>query len=290
MKRNQTDLRDECPKCGANAYQGGYCFRCGTYRPSKHNERDEELDVAAFVERGFAQRVNYADDEALLDTDDLDNPNRRPRPQRTDGTSGRKPKKQDTHPRSQPEPAKPPAPRVKRSHLLQHPELSIPELIEMYNRGRGGHSVEQPRTDSAPPTCTPQSSAAVDPSVEPPPKLDSSIQITPEAPPPPVHVLETARKSESLSPFYPYDIAQQPAAIPVSSPKVPEIDSSKKQPTFPTKAPRRIFGPAFFISWILITVAAVGYGNSIGPSIITSAYLAFVASFVIDWIAGLLRR
>jgi hypothetical protein len=222
MNRNQTDLRDECPKCGANCYQGGYCFRCGTYRPSKHNERDEELDAAAFVEGGFAHRVSYADDEALLDSDDLDIPNRKHRPQRTDDTPKRKPKKQDIHPRPQPEPGKPPAPRVKRSHLLQRPDLSIPELIELYNRREDGPAIEQLRTDSAHPPCVPQTSAAVGPPSEPTSKGDSPIPIAPEPSRAPTPGLEAPCESESPGHSSPYDIAQPPDALPSSSPKAPK--------------------------------------------------------------------
>ena len=358
MKRNQTDLRDECPKCGASSYQGGYCFRCGTYRPSKHNERAEELDAAAFVEGGFANRVNYADDEALLDADDLDIPGRKPRLPMTSDTPKRKPKKQGTHPPSQPEPAKPPgprvkhshllqppdlsvpelkrkqtdlgdmcakcgaisyiggycfgcgtyrpsvqserdedsdiyaddeallntddvddlkcrptpqgtdgaserhlkkkdlppnhqpdpgnptAPRVKRSHLLQRPDLSIPESIDLYNRRADGPAIEQLRTDYASPPCTPQSSATVDPSLERPPKQESSIQIKPEPASASMDVLENRRESESLGTLNPDDVVQQPAPIPLRIPKVPEIGSSQPQPAHSTK-PQRIFSRLF---------------------------------------------
>ena len=233
MNRNETGVADPCPKCGAYSYRGGNCFRCGTYRPTKPRSDDDDLDAAAFMEGTFEQRLRTLDGD--------------PPPVAhftiRDFPSDRSPKRETPTPRPPPEPAKPPSPRVKHSHLLQHPELSIPELIEMYNRGRGEHPVEQPRTDSAPPPCTPQSSAAVDPSLEPLPQPDPSIQITPEPPPAPMDVLENTRESESLGHFYPYDIVQRPAAIPLSSPKVPEIGSSQTQLALPTKKPQRVFGP-----------------------------------------------
>lgn len=66
MKRDETELGDGCPKCGALSYQGGYCFRCDTYRPSKHNSRDEALDAASFMERNFGQRLRVFSAEAEL--------------------------------------------------------------------------------------------------------------------------------------------------------------------------------------------------------------------------------
>ena len=249
MTRNETDLGDECPKCRALSYKGGYCFGCGTYRPTKPHSDDDDLDAAAFMEGTFEERSRTlaGDPPGVAHFTIRDFP------------SDRSPKRETPTPTPPPEPAKPPTPRVKPSHLLQHPELSIPQLIEMYNRGRGEHPVEQPRTDSVPPPCTPQSSAAVDPSLEPPPQPDPSIQITREPPPGPIDVLENPRDSESLGHFYPYDIVQQPAPIPLSSPRVSEIGSSQTQPALPTKKPQRIFSPFAmdFFRFVLVTALTI---------------------------------
>jgi hypothetical protein len=84
MKPDETELGDNCPECGAVSYQGGYCFRCGTYRPSKHNVRKEELDAASFMECNFGERIwkFYAEAEptdALAESEELTDPNyRRP--------------------------------------------------------------------------------------------------------------------------------------------------------------------------------------------------------------------
>jgi len=50
---------DECPKCGALSYQGGYCFGCGTYRPSKRADalEREDLNASEFMETSFGPRV-----------------------------------------------------------------------------------------------------------------------------------------------------------------------------------------------------------------------------------------
>jgi restriction system protein len=50
---------DKCPKCGTISYQGGYCFGCGTYRPSKHTKTTdlETLDVSDFITRSFGTRL-----------------------------------------------------------------------------------------------------------------------------------------------------------------------------------------------------------------------------------------
>src|SRR6266446_3923140 len=57
---------DECPKCGALSYQGGYCFGCGTYRPSKRADalEREDLDASEFMKKTFGPRVGY--DEVIL--------------------------------------------------------------------------------------------------------------------------------------------------------------------------------------------------------------------------------
>jgi restriction system protein len=51
---------DECPKCGAMSYRGGYCFKCGTYRPAKRAETVdvEGLDVVDFMKRTFGTRLS----------------------------------------------------------------------------------------------------------------------------------------------------------------------------------------------------------------------------------------
>src|SRR5437870_114001 len=70
MKRDETELGDGCPKCGAFSYQGGYCFHCDAYRPSKHNTRNEELNAATFMERNFGQRLQMFSGEVVFESDD----------------------------------------------------------------------------------------------------------------------------------------------------------------------------------------------------------------------------
>jgi restriction system protein len=69
-KSTEFTTADECPKCGALSYQGGYCFGCGAYRPSKPAgplERDD-LDTAEFMEKNFGSRVGNLDEtEEQLD-------------------------------------------------------------------------------------------------------------------------------------------------------------------------------------------------------------------------------
>ena len=66
MANNKTEFTtaDECPKCGAWSYQGGYCFGCGAYRPSKPSgalERDD-LDTVEFMEKTFGPRVHKVEE------------------------------------------------------------------------------------------------------------------------------------------------------------------------------------------------------------------------------------
>lgn len=51
-------LGDACPKCGAFSYQGGYCFQCGTYRPSKHNTHVPDMDASDFMKLGYGHCVS----------------------------------------------------------------------------------------------------------------------------------------------------------------------------------------------------------------------------------------
>lgn len=59
-KRGDETSADDCPKCGALSYRGGYCFRCGTYRPSKRSDTTEVdgLDSVEFMYRGFGTRLS----------------------------------------------------------------------------------------------------------------------------------------------------------------------------------------------------------------------------------------
>jgi ribosomal protein L32 len=57
MDQHGTVLADTCPKCGEYSYRGGYCFRCGVFRPSKHNAREEDLDAASFMDANFGQQM-----------------------------------------------------------------------------------------------------------------------------------------------------------------------------------------------------------------------------------------
>jgi ribosomal protein L37E len=73
-KKNET-VADECPKCGYLSYQGGYCFGCGIYRPSKRTRTidRENLDTADFINKSFGTQMTALEpteedwDEFLLD-------------------------------------------------------------------------------------------------------------------------------------------------------------------------------------------------------------------------------
>ena len=57
-KMNET-VADPCPKCGYESYQGGYCFNCGIYRPSKRTRTIdlEGLDAVEFMSKGFGTQI-----------------------------------------------------------------------------------------------------------------------------------------------------------------------------------------------------------------------------------------
>lgn len=59
----ESSATDECPKCGAMSYRGGYCFECGAYRSSKHADSTESevLDCLDFMKRSFGTRVAALD-------------------------------------------------------------------------------------------------------------------------------------------------------------------------------------------------------------------------------------
>src|SRR6266446_10290839 len=143
-RRRNTRTRDECPKCGALSYQGGYCFRCGTYRPSKHNTCDEERDAASFMDGSFGERLRvfYAETDAsnlLGESEETFNPNISPS-KRLD----QKPRKKST-PQSAP-PSKPPRLPViaePSSSPPAEPELSIAEKIDRINLGLKAYPDQQ---------------------------------------------------------------------------------------------------------------------------------------------------
>lgn len=39
-----SDAMSPCPKCGEDCYSGGYCFKCGTYRPASKKRRSPRQD------------------------------------------------------------------------------------------------------------------------------------------------------------------------------------------------------------------------------------------------------
>ena len=65
-KLNET-VADACPKCGHESYQGGYCFGCGVYRPSKRTRTVdvETVDAADFMGKSFGTQMT-----ALESTED----------------------------------------------------------------------------------------------------------------------------------------------------------------------------------------------------------------------------
>lgn len=61
-KINET-VADACPKCGQLSYQGGYCFSCGTYRPSKRTPTIdlESLDITDFMSKSYGTQLSALD-------------------------------------------------------------------------------------------------------------------------------------------------------------------------------------------------------------------------------------
>jgi hypothetical protein len=51
------DLRTEC-SCGALSYIGGWCFRCGKYRPGKSPRRAEQQDFTEYQQAGLGHRLS----------------------------------------------------------------------------------------------------------------------------------------------------------------------------------------------------------------------------------------
>ncbi len=187
MNRNETELGDCCSKCGAVSYQGGYCFRCGTYRPSKHNLRDEELDAASFMEGNPGKRLRtYYGEAAHLDesaeTDDLTNPDCRPRPPNT-----HKPlKRKSLHYRTQSQYLPPSLPPTASSAPPPaRPELPISERIAAINFR---NSKPSPLPDT-----TAELGAPVSPTPKTPPTpidISSPPLAASKEPAPPIHTPE----------------------------------------------------------------------------------------------------
>ncbi len=60
MRRENTSA-DECPNCSHfPSYTGGYCFKCGHFRPSKRVDPGgaDEIEVTEFMKRSFGTRVS----------------------------------------------------------------------------------------------------------------------------------------------------------------------------------------------------------------------------------------
>lgn len=60
--RNES-LADACPNCGEASYQGGFCFKCGIYRPAGRRASDarEERDSAEFIATSTATKLGRVD-------------------------------------------------------------------------------------------------------------------------------------------------------------------------------------------------------------------------------------
>ncbi|MEO6788943.1 MAG: J domain-containing protein [Chthoniobacteraceae bacterium] len=63
-----------------------------------------------------------------------------------------------------------------------------------------------------------------------------------------------------------------------------------RTPNVSAQAQQSIFGPAFLISWILMTIGALSYQNEIFPSVFVSAVFSLVIAALIDVIASLFRK
>ena len=202
MNHDETELGDNCSKCGGVSYLGGYCFRCGTYRPSKHNLRDEELDASSFMEGNFGKRIEafYAEADALAESEELTSPDYRPR-SRIYG----KPQKRTTSPSSQtpsscapitPTPLPPPP----------KPDLSFSELIDIINRRGTTKSSEPPaqQPDTSPPPYKAQNSQPAEAAPTPTPKPDIPPYVSHEPPPTQAHVSTIHTESASTGHIAPH--------------------------------------------------------------------------------------
>jgi restriction system protein len=86
MKESE-GLQTSCPNCGKASYNGGYCFECGTYRPSKRAAvlDSEQMDLVEYFAKNEGARI-----ESLGPSDD----EIEERERLTELRSSHKPKKQ----------------------------------------------------------------------------------------------------------------------------------------------------------------------------------------------------
>ena len=301
MKRDETELGDNCSKCGAVSYQGGYCFRCGTYRPSKHNLRDEELDAASFMEGNFGQRIRafYAEAEPtdeLAESEELTNPDFRPR-----GPRKEKPRKRPSSPpRQAPQPAHPPVTPPRPQIFYVHPDGTvlknppptdtILENIERANRRTNRHPTQPPLQppDLALLAVPPQSNHPV----VPPPtrKPDVPTCVAPKPQPPPVHALEAPAQPYTPPPA----AAPQPSTPAVSRRRTEPATTPPQQFTPPSQARRNSYVPTFFALWALLAASMSDRHTPVATAIILGAmlsvFLSFFVSFAIDWLIEQIRK
>ncbi len=303
MKRDETELRDDCSKCGAVSYQGGYCFRCGTYRASKHNLRDEELDAASFMEGNFGQRIRafYAEAEPtaeLAESEELTPPDSRPRGPRKERTRNRPP----SPPRPAPQPAHPPVTPPRPQIFYVRPDdtvhrttpptgLTISEHIEQANR-RTNRSPTQPPPqppDAVSLTVPPQTNQPV---VVPRPTRNPDVAtwVAPEPQPPQLHAFEAP--AQPYTP--PSTAAPQPATTAASHRRTQPATTSPQQFTPPTQAPRNSYVPTFFGLWALLAASMSDRHAPVATAIILGAmlsvFLSVFVSFAIDWLIEKTRK
>jgi hypothetical protein len=287
MESNETELGDSCSKCGGVSYQGGYCFRCGTYRPSKHNLRDEELDAASFMEGNFGKRIEafYAEADALAESEELTSPDYRPR-----GRIYGKPQKRTISPSSQePSPCAPitpiPIPPPPK------PELTFLELIDIINR-RGTTKTPEPLPQLTDTTSLPdkaQSNQLIEAAPTPTHKPDISPIISHEPLPPQAHVSGIHPESASTGHIAPPAVSSPRAETVVSCPPT-HTRGSAPPPLLapPQQAPRSSYPQTFLAIWILISVSLSERNMPVLTAIIIGAmfsvFLSFFVSFAIDWL------
>jgi hypothetical protein len=55
--KDKDDLRTEC-SCGTLSYNGGWCFGCGAYRPSKSPRHADEQDLTEHGQTSLGHRLS----------------------------------------------------------------------------------------------------------------------------------------------------------------------------------------------------------------------------------------
>lgn len=306
MKPDETEFGRPCPQCGALC-EDSYCYICEVDFSVRREPRDE--DAFEHMQSGWKRNAG----DGFSEPGSLTDPDYRPQPPKSDANRKEK-KRKEKPPRSEPDPSTQPRPRSRKSHLLQFPEKSIPELLEMY-RGGGGHSPETRSADAAPtslptqntepaefpPEQAPKSHASTDIARESPPISDAIEPIAPDASIPHLtslhhEVLDKMSEEELCAHLTRIKtMSEQPVTWKEEPAK--ELSPSYSQPPppeAPLKTPSSSLAPTFFALWALITASAYERKTPFLAAVIVSAMLsAFLSVFVstlIDWIRGIHRK